>query len=112
MSEELDRRAALAMGWKQIAEEPWFWVDNNGMAVLIGMEDDTWSPSTDRNDLVELLREVERRGLALDMVDRAVDSWMKNDTHNNTDMCMFWFLVADPAAICLAAVEVLEAANG
>ena len=111
MSDELDRRAAKAVGWTQIAEEPWFWVDRNGMSVGIGIDEDSWSPSTDRNDLAELLREVERRGLALDMVDKAVDAWMKNDTHDNTDMCMFWFLVADPAVICLAAVEVLEAAN-
>ena len=111
MSEELDRRAALAMGWKEMKgpfKEYWRWIDTNGDS----RRQVNWSPSTDRNDLAELLREVERRGLALDIVDRAVDAWMKNDTHDNTDMCMFWFLVADPAAICLAAVEVLEAANG
>ena len=111
MSDELDRRAALAMGWAEVSEDEdnhWF-IRDGGELMYIGGSD--WSPSTNRNDLAELLREVERRGLALDMVDRAVDSWMKNDTHNNTHMCMFWFLIADPAVICLAAVEVLEAAN-
>ena len=109
MSDELDRRAALAMGWTWglVGYDSCWHKDGNFKRL-----GSNWSPSTDRNDLAELLREVERRGLALDIVDRAVDAWMKNDTHDNTDMCMFWFLVADPAAICLAAVEVLEAANG
>ena len=108
MSDELDRRAALAMGWTWGLvgyDSCWY---KDGDFKRLGSD---WSPSTDRNDLAELLREVERRGLALDMVDRAVDAWMKNDTHDNTDMCMFWFLVSDPAIICEAACEVLEAAN-
>ena len=108
MSDELDRRAALAMGIKR--HEDYFgeyWESADGKYC----EKEPPHPSADRNDLAELLREVERRGLALDMVDRAVDAWIKNDTHDNTDMCMFWFLVADPAVICEAACEVLEAAN-
>ena len=115
MSEELDRRAALAMGWKQIAEEPWFWVDNNGMAVLIGMEDDTWSPSTDRNDLVELLREVERRGLGDSLARKMRVLWM-GDGRAATEWPIndytFWLMILDPSRICEAACEVLEAANG
>ena len=107
MSDELDRRAALAMGWTETDMRP-VWKDKFGNSHWVGGVE-CWSPSTDRNDLAELLREVERRGLALDMVDKAVDAWMKNDTHDNTDMCMFWFLVADPAVICEAACEVLEA---
>ena len=108
MSDELDRRAALAMGWTEYTQKNTgdkYWVNSEDVLRLV----ESWSPSTDRNDLAELLREVERRGLALDMVDKAVDAWMKNDTHDNTDMCMFWFLVADPAVICEAACEVLEA---
>ena len=108
MSDELDRRAALAMGIKR--HEDYFgeyWESADGKYC----EKEPPHPSADRNDLAELLREVERRGLALDMVDKAVDAWMKNDTHDNTDMCMFWFLVSDPAIICEAACEVLEAAN-
>ena len=108
MSDELDRRAALAMGIKR--HEDYFgeyWESADGKYC----EKEPPHPSADRNDLAELLREVERRGLALDMVDRAVDAWIKNDTHDNTDMCMFWFLVADPAVICEAACEVLEAEN-
>ena len=108
MSDELDRRAALAMGIKR--HEDYFgeyWESADGKYC----EKEPPHPSADRNDLAELLREVERRGLALDMVDRAVDVWIKNDTHDNTDMCMFWFLVADPAVICEAACEVLEAEN-
>ena len=109
MSEELDRRAALAMGWTWgLVGYDSCW-NKDGDFRRLGS---SWSPSTDRNDLAELLREVERQGLALDMVDRAVDAWMKNDTHDNTDMCMFWIMVADPAIICESACEVLEAANG
>ena len=110
MSDELDRRAALAMGWTYVKAkdglDDWYDDGNDGIVFV-----NRWSPSVDRNDLAELLREVERRGLALDMVDKAVDAWMKNDTHDNTDMCMFWFLVADPAIICEAACKVLEATN-
>ena len=109
MSDELDRRAALAMGWTWgLVGYDSCW-NKDGDFRRLGSN---WSPSTDRNDLAELLREVERRGLALDMVDKAVDAWIKNDTHDNTDMCMFWFLVADPAIICEAACEVLEEENG
>ena len=109
MSDELDRRAALAMGWNMGAnEQENYWIKDGRVRAFTR----SWSPSTDRNDLAELLREVERRGLALDMVDKAVDAWIKNDTHDNTDMCMFWFLVADPAIICEAACEVLEEENG
>ena len=108
MSEELDRRAAKAMGWKQIAEEPWFWVDNNGMTVSVGMEDDTWSPSTDRNDLAELLKEVERRDCQGAFTMKVMHEWPARPI-GSLYAFSFWLLTADPAIICEAACEVLEA---
>ena len=114
MSEELDRRAAKAMGWKQIAEEPWFWVDNNGMTVSVGMEDDTWSPSTDRNDLAELLKEVERRGMQKEFIDEMssrAPMLTSQQLRNFEDDWLepFWYMTAYPAIICEAACKVLEA---
>ena len=97
MSDELDRRAAKAVGWTQIAEEPWFWVDRNGMSVGIGIDEDSWSPSTDRNDLAELLREVERRGLEFDL-----DMIFEFPSISAT-------FGIDTAKLCEAACEVLEA---
>ena len=110
MSEELDRRAARAMGWTIDKHATTGWdriTDNDGRSFWLI----TWKPSTDRNDLAELLKEVERRGLAADMVDEAADAWMKSGTLDGMDMSIFWFLVADPAIICEAACKVLEATN-
>ena len=116
MSDELDRRAALAMVWTWIQhtsetfdESDGHWTAQNGH-----MERYFFSPSTDRNDLSELLREVERRGLGDNLArkmrvlwmeeGRAVIAWPINDY-------TFWLMVLDPAVICEAACEVLEAAN-
>ena len=116
MSDELDRRAAKAVGWTQIAEEPWFWVDRNGMSVGIGIDEDSWSPSTDRNDLAELLREVERRGMQKAFIERMSDHapmLTAQQLRNFEDDWLepFWYMTADPAIICEAVCEVLEAAN-
>ena len=115
MSDEIDRRAAKAVGWTQIAEEPWFWVDRNGMSVGIGIDEDSWSPSTDRNDLAELLREVKNSGYDTKFISSLADklSIVKYDFDCQIDIwSAFDFLTANPAVICEAACEVLEAANG
>jgi len=109
MSEELDRRAALAMGWKKnIIGYDWCWGKDGKFQRLLSR----WSPSTDRNDLAELLREVERRGQAHLFIDKMLSAWLKCDDHDGIDMMTFWHMTADPAVICEAACEVLEAANG
>ena len=111
MSDELDRRAALAMGWTWgLVGYDSCW-NKDGDFRRLGSN---WSPSTDRNDLSELLREVERRGLGDNLArkmrvlwmeeGRAVIAWPINDY-------TFWLMVLDPAVICEAACEVLEAAN-
>ena len=111
MSDELDRRAALAMGWTWgLVGYDSCW-NKDGDFRRLGS---SWSPSVDRNDLAELLREVERRGLGDNLArkmrvlwmeeGRAVIAWPINDY-------TFWLMVLDPAVICEAACEVLEAAN-
>ena len=111
MSDELDRRAALAMGWTWgLVGYDSCW-NKDGDFRRLGS---SWSPSADRNDLAELLREVERRGLGDNLArkmrvlwmeeGRAVIAWPINDY-------TFWLMVLDPAVICEAACEVLEAAN-
>ena len=97
MSDELDRRAALAMGWTETGMRP-VWRDKFGNSHWVGGIEG-WSPSTDRNDLAELLREVERRGLEFDL-----------------DMIFEFPSIAatfgiDVAKLCEVACEVLEAAN-
>ena len=99
MSDELDRRAALAMGWTEYTQKNTgdkYWVNSEDVLRLV----ESWSPSTDRNDLAELLREVEWRALDFDL-DRAFE---------------FPSIAAafriDTAKLCEAACEVLEAANG
>ena len=107
MSDELDRRAALAMGWAEVSEDEdnhWF-IRDGGELMYIGGSD--WSPSTNRNDLAELLREVERLGLDHKMATKMFDKWA-DEAHKGS---WIWLLTADPAIVCLAAVEVLEAAN-
>ena len=97
MSDELDRRAALAMGWAELSEDKdshWF-IRDGGELMYIGGCD--WSPSTDRNDLAELLREVERRGLEFDL-DRVFEFPSIAATFG-----------IDTAKLCEAACEVLEA---
>ena len=98
MSDELDRRAALAMGWKETGISP-IWETKTGESRWLGYIEG-WSPSTDRNDLAELLREVERRGLAHDFEHAffRTAGWIY----------VFGALTADPAVICAAACEVLE----
>ena len=96
MSDELDRRAALAMGWTWglVGYDSCWHKDGNFKR--LGSD---WSPSTDRNDLAELLREAEWRALDFDL-DRAFE---------------FPSIAAafriDTAKLCEAACEVLEAAN-
>ena len=109
MSDELDRRAALAMGWTWIQhtsetfdESDGHWTAQNGH-----MERYFFSPSTDRNDLAELIREVGRLGLDHKMATKMFDKWA-DEAHKGS---WIWLLTADPAIVCLAAVEVLEAAN-
>ena len=112
MSDELDRRAALAMGWTWIQhtsetfdESDGHWTAQNGH-----MERYFFSPSTDRNDLSELLREVERRKpLAFDLNAKILTLWESDKEHH---AFFAYSIIADPAIICEAACEVLEAANG
>ena len=97
MSDELDRRAALAMGWKETDMRP-VWRDKFGNSHWVGGVEG-WSPSTDRNDLAELLREVERRGVEFDL-DRIFEFPSIAATFG-----------IDVAKLCEAACGVLEAAN-
>ena len=118
MSDELDRRAALAMGWTWIQhtsetfdESDGHWTAQNGH-----MERYFFSPSTDRNDLSELLREVERRGMQKAFIERMSDHapmLTAQQLRNFEDDWLepFWYMTADPAIICEAVCEVLEAAN-
>ena len=108
MSDELDRRAALAMGWTETDMRP-VWKDKFGNSHWVGGVE-CWSPSTDRNDLAELLREVERRKpLAFDLNDKILTLWESDKEHH---AFFAYSIIADPAIICEAACEVLEAANG
>ena len=98
MSDELDRRAALAMGWTYVKAkdglDDWYDDGNDGIVFV-----NRWSPSVDRNDLSELLREVERRGLEFDL-DRMFEFPSISATFG-----------IDTAKLCEAACGVLEAAN-
>ena len=103
MSEELDRRAALAMGWTWgLVGYDSCW-NKDGDFRRLGSN---WSPSTDRNDLSELLREVERRGLDKVAASKNFDRWVESNSKSDA---WIWLLTADPAVICEAACEVLEA---
>ena len=105
MSEELDRRAALAMGWTWgLVGYDSCW-NKDGNFKRLGS---SWSPSTDRNDLAELLREVERRGIVAtyNMSTRVRDLWSADESILANQY--FFVLTADPAVICEAACKVLE----
>ena len=105
MNNEIDRRAALAMGWTWgLVGYDSCW-NKDGNFKRLGS---SWSPSTDRNDLVELLREVERRGQAHLFIDKMLSAWLRCDDHDGIDMMTFWHMTADPAIICAAACEALE----
>ena len=105
MSEELDRRAALAMGWTWglVGYDSCWHKDGNFKRL-----GSSWSPSTDRNDLAELLREVERRGIVAtyNMSTRVRDLWSADESILANQY--FFALTADPAVICEAACKVLE----
>ena len=110
MSDELDRRAALAMGWTWIQhtsetfdESDGHWTAQNGH-----MERYFFSPSTDRNDLAELLKEVERRDCQCAFTMKVMHEWPARPI-GSLYAFSFWLLTADPAIICEAACEVLEA---
>ena len=112
MSDELDRRAALAMGWTWIQhtsetfdESDGHWTAQNGH-----MERYFFSPSTDRNDLAELLREVERRGEFERFVWMLKLELFRKEQREDLAQCKIekWLLTADPAIVCRAAVETLE----
>ena len=113
MSDELDRRAALAMGIKR--HEDYFgeyWESADGKYC----EKEPPHPSADRNDLAELLREVERRGMQKAFIERMSDHapmLTAQQLRNFEDDWLepFWYMTADPAIICEAVCEVLEAAN-
>ena len=111
MSEELDRRAARAMGWTETNLYP-SWVDEAGGSHWVGGVEG-WSPSTDRNDLAELLREVERRELQKEFIDEMssrAPMLTSQQLRNFEDDWLepFWYMTADPAIICEAACKVLE----
>ena len=107
MSDELDRRAALAMGWTETDMRP-VWKDKFGNSHWVGGVE-CWSPSTDRNDLAELLREVERRGVVAtyNVSTRIRDLWSADESVLANQY--FFAMTTDPAIICEAACEVLEA---
>ena len=69
-----------------------------------------WSPSTDRNDLSELLREVERRGEFERFVWMLKLELFRKEQREDLAQCKIekWLLTADPAIVCRAAVETLE----
>ena len=106
MSEELDRRATIAMGWTWgLVGYDSCW-NKDGIFKRLSSN---WSPSTDRNDLAELLREVERRKpLAFDLNDKILTLWESDKEHH---AFFAYSIIADPAIICEAACEVLEATN-
>ena len=110
MSEELDRRAALAMGWTWglVGYDSCWHKDGNFKRL-----GSSWSPSTDRNDLAELLREVERRGMQKAFIERMSDHapmLTAQQLRNFEDDWLepFWYMTAAPAIICEAACKVLE----
>ena len=109
---DLDRRAALAMGWTETDMRP-VWKDKFGNSHWVGGVE-CWSPSTDRNDLAELLREVERRGMQKAFIERMSDRapmLTAQQLRNFEDDWLepFWYMTANSAVICEAACEVLEA---
>ena len=109
MSDELDRRAALAMGWTYVKAkdglDDWYDDGNDGIVFV-----NRWSPSVDRNDLSELIKEVVRRDDILyediDLRQRLHEEWLSKPTDRDFAV---WLLTADPAIICEAVCEVLEA---
>ena len=108
MSDELDRRAALAMGWKETDMRP-VWRDKFGNSHWVGGVEG-WSPSTDRNDLSELLREVGRRDLKIrDNLRKKIYELYFEDDEILAYTDVYYSIMADPAVICEAACEVLEA---
>ena len=114
MSDELDRRAALAMGWTVRVEAV---IGTSGGTIEYWGGDreerpiNAFRPSTDRNDLAELLREVERRGVVAtyNVSTRIRDLWSADESVLANQY--FFAMTADPAIICEAVCEVLEAAN-
>ena len=109
MSDELDRRAALAMGWRH--EKGDLFEKQNGKPELVGNGYAYWSPSTDRNDLSELLSSILEKHLGF-LLDKKIRPLWSGDRIAPAGTQMFWCLIADPAIVCEAACEVLEAANG
>ena len=108
MSDELDRRAALAMGWTETDMRP-VWRDKFGNSHWVGGVEG-WSPSVDRNDLAELLREVGRRDLKIrDNLRKKIYELYFEDDEILAYTDVYYSIMADPAVICEAACEVLEA---
>ena len=107
MSDELDRRAALAMGWNMGAnEQENYWIKDGRVRAFTR----SWSPSTDRNDLSELLREVGRRDLKIrDNLRKKIYELYFEDDEILAYTDVYYSIMADPAVICEAACEVLEA---
>ena len=97
MSEELDRRAAKAMGWTFVKSKDGLddWYDDGDDGIVFV---NRWSPSTDHNDLAELLKEVARQGLEFDL-DRVFEFPSIADT-----------FAIDVSKLCEAACKVLEEA--
>ena len=110
MSDELDRRAALAMGWTYVKAkdglDDWYDDGNDGIVFV-----NRWSPSTDRNDLAELLCEVERRGLGSELSNKISYMWIEKTVSKEVLEIPYtiWVMTSYPAVICKAACEVLEA---
>ena len=112
MSTELDARAARAMGWSELGgpfPNYWRWVSygENSRSENSRRKVD-WTPSTDRNDLAELIAEVGRRKMS-GKLGLAVSNAFENSPEIHY---AFFILTSDPAVICEAACEVLEADNG
>ena len=107
---DLDRRAALAMGWEWVehtrrAGGGGHWKSPDGSMFY------RWSPSTDRNDLAELLCEVERRGLGSELSNKISYMWIEKTVSKEVLEIPYtiWVMTSYPAVICKAACEVLEA---
>lgn len=103
---ELDRRAALAMGWTREDDGYWQgWFRQDGWPVR------EWEPSTDLNDARRLVEECGRRGLEQRFSEALADLACV-DVHPLDPLGIIWAIASATAEqITRAAVGTLEGAE-
>lgn len=108
MTDDLDRRAAEAMGWEPHldARPPYFKMSNGEARTLEATSFRGFMPTTDANACRELLQEVERRGLGLEF--DKVFGGERAKTEKDWRMGYLGPLLSPLPLIVQAAVEVLE----